>query len=103
MRIIVGFPAGGSADVVTRLMAQWLSERLKQQFIVENRPGAGSNLAAEAVVKAPADGYTLLNVAISNAFNSALYEKLNFDITRDIAPIASMIRVACWWCTLVFR
>jgi tripartite-type tricarboxylate transporter receptor subunit TctC len=93
VRWIVGFPAGGSADVVARLMAQWLSERLNQQFIIENRPGAGSNIAMEAAVKAPADGHTLVKISISNAFNATLYEKPGFDLTRDIAPIAGTIRV----------
>ena len=90
MRLIVGFAAGGAADIVARLIGQWLSERFRQPFIVENRPGAGSNLAAAAVVKAPADGYTLLQVTVSNAINATLYQNLDFDIVRDIAPIASV-------------
>ncbi len=93
VRWIVGFPAGGSADVVARLMAQWLSERLNQQFIIENRPGAGSNIAMEVAVKAPPDGYTLVKVSISSAFNSTLYERPGFDLTRDIVPVAGIIRV----------
>jgi len=90
VRIIVGFVAGGPNDIVARLIGQWLSERLGQQFIVENRPGAASNIATEAVVKAPPDGYTLLLVNSTNAVNATLYEKLNF--IRDIAPIAGLIR-----------
>ena len=93
VRIIVGFPAGGGVDTVARLMGQWLSERLGQQFIVENRPGAGSNIAAEAVVRASPDGHTLLQLNVTNAINATLYEKLNFDIVRDIAPVAGIIRV----------
>src|SRR5213593_975294 len=75
VRIIVGFAAGGPADIVARLIAQWLSERLGQAFVVENRVGAGSNIAAEAVVRSPPDGYTLLHVTSSNAFNATLYDK----------------------------
>src|SRR5262245_50536273 len=93
VRIIVGFPAGGGADIVARLIGQWLSERLGQQFIIENRPGAGTNIATEAVVRAVADGYTLLLVAAANAMNATLYEKLNFNFIRDIAPVASIIVV----------
>jgi tripartite-type tricarboxylate transporter receptor subunit TctC len=93
VRIIVGFPAGGGADIVARLIGQWLSERLGQQFIIENRPGAGSNIATEAVVRAAADGYTLLLVHASNAFNATLYDKLNFNFIRDIAPVAGIIVV----------
>jgi tripartite-type tricarboxylate transporter receptor subunit TctC len=93
VRIVVGFPAGGGADIVARLMGQWMTERLGQQFIVENRPGAGSNIAAEAVVRAPPDGYTLLLVTLpANAINAALYDKLNFNFVRDIAPIAGLTR-----------
>src|SRR5579862_3441707 len=86
VRLIVGFAAGGAADIVARLMGQWLSERLRQSFIIENRPGAGSNTAAAAVVKAPPDGYTLLHLTVSNAINATLYENLDFDILRDVAP-----------------
>jgi len=93
VRIIVGFPAGGGADIVARLIGQWLSERLGQQFIIENRPGAGTNIATEAVVRAVADGYTLLLVHTANAMNATLYEKLNFNFIRDIAPVASIIVV----------
>jgi tripartite-type tricarboxylate transporter receptor subunit TctC len=92
VRIIVGFAAGGTSDITARLMGQWLSERLGQQFIVENRPGASSNIATEAVVRAPADGYTLLTVVIENAINATFYSKLNFNFIRDIAPIAGIIR-----------
>jgi tripartite-type tricarboxylate transporter receptor subunit TctC len=92
VRIIVGFTAGGNFDLTARLVSQWLSQRLGQQFIVENRPGAGTNIATEAVVRAPADGYTLLLGGAVNAINATLYEKLNFDFMRDVAPVASLIR-----------
>jgi tripartite-type tricarboxylate transporter receptor subunit TctC len=94
VRIIVGFPAGGGVDIVARLIGQWLSERLGQPFVIENRPGANSNVATEAVVRAPADGYTLLIVGAWNAINATLYDKLNFNFLRDIAPVASVIRSA---------
>src|SRR5271166_643911 len=81
---IVGFPAGGTNDIVARLTGQWLSERLGQQFVVENRPGAGGIIAAEAVVNAPPDGYTLLIVGASQAIGTSLYDKLNFNLVRDI-------------------
>jgi tripartite-type tricarboxylate transporter receptor subunit TctC len=90
VRIIVGFAAGGGPDIVGRLLGQWLTERFGQQFIVENRPGGGGNVAAEGVVRAPADGNTLLMLAPNNVINTSLYEKLNFDFIRDIAPIASI-------------
>ena len=93
VRIIVGFAAGQAIDITTRLIGQWLSVRLGQQFVIENRPGAGGNIATEAVVRAPADGYTLLAVGSNNMINATLYEKLNFDFIRDIAPIASIARV----------
>src|SRR5499426_679328 len=93
VRIIVGFPAGIVADIVARLIAQSLSESLGQQFIVENRPGAGSNIATEAVVRALPDGYTLLVTTSANAFNATLYDKLNFNFVRDIAPVAGIIIV----------
>src|SRR5262245_29630607 len=93
VRLISGFPAGGANDIVARLMGQWLSERLSQQFIIENRPGAGSNIAAEAVVKSAPDGYTLLMVATPNAINATLYEKLSFNFIRDIAPVAGIVQV----------
>jgi len=92
IRLIVGFPAGGAADIMARLIAQWLSSRFGQQFFVENRPGAATNIATEAVVRAVADGYTLLYAGTTNAINATLYENLSFDFTRDIAPVASTIR-----------
>jgi tripartite-type tricarboxylate transporter receptor subunit TctC len=92
VRLIIGYTPGGSADLTSRLMAQWLSERLGQQFLVESRPGAGTNLATEAVVNAPPDGYTLLLVAPANAINATLYEKLNHNFLRDIAPVAGINR-----------
>jgi len=94
VRIIVGFAAGGGNDILARLMGQWLSQRLGQQFIIENRPGAAANIATEAVVRAAADGYTLLLVGPPNAINATLYDKLNFDFLRDIAPIAGISREA---------
>src|SRR5262245_23098467 len=92
VRLVVGFTAGGAFDITARLIGQWLSDRLGQQFIVENRPGAGTNIATEAVVRAPADGYTLLLAGAVNTVNTTLYEKLNFDFIRDIAPVAGLIR-----------
>ena len=92
VRIVVGFPAGGAADITARLFGQWLSEQLGQPFVIENRPGAGSNIATEAVVRAPADGYTLLLVATPNAINATLYDKLSFNFVRDITPVASIHR-----------
>jgi tripartite-type tricarboxylate transporter receptor subunit TctC len=93
VHILVGFAAGGAADTVARVTAEWLSERLGQQFIVDNRPGAGTNIATEAVVQSAPDGYTLLLVTGANAINATLYQHLNFDFLRDIAPIAGVIRV----------
>ena len=92
VRIIVGFPAGGPNDIFARLMGQWLSERLRQPFVIENRPGAAGNIGTEAVVKAPPDGYTLLLVASVNAINATTYDKLNFNFIRDIAPVATISR-----------
>jgi tripartite-type tricarboxylate transporter receptor subunit TctC len=92
VRLIVGLAAGGVADIVARLMGQWLSDRLGRPFVIENRPGAGSNIATEAVVKAPPDGYTLLMVGSPNAINATLYDKLNFNFIRDIAPVAGLVR-----------
>ena len=94
VRIIVGFPAGGATDIQARLMGQWLSERLDQQFIIENRAGASGNIGTEAVVEAPADGYTLLQVVTPNAINAALYTNLNFDFVRDIAPVVCAARLS---------
>jgi tripartite-type tricarboxylate transporter receptor subunit TctC len=94
VRIVVGFAPGGGTDIAARLLGQWLSERLGQQFVVENRPGAGGNIGAEAVVRAPADGYTLLLALTANAVNMTLYEKLNFNFLRDIVPVAGFSREA---------
>ena len=91
MRIVVPAPAGGGYDIVARLISQFLSERLGQQFIVENRPGGGTNIGTETVVRTAADGYTLLFVASANAINATLYEKLNFNFIRDIAAVAGII------------
>jgi len=93
VRWIVGFAAGGPADIVARLMGQWLSERLGQPFITENRPGGGGNIGTEAALKAPPDGYTLLVVQSSNAINAALYPNLNFNFPGDVAPVAAIIGV----------
>ena len=92
VRIISGYPPGGISDTYARLMAQWLSQQLGQQFIVENRPGAGATLAAEAVARSAPDGYTLLQTTSADAWNATLYQNLNFNIVRDFAPIATMSR-----------
>jgi tripartite-type tricarboxylate transporter receptor subunit TctC len=93
VRLICGFAAGGAPDIVARLIGQWLAERLGEQFIIENRSGAGGNIAVEAVVNAPADGYTLLLIPTAAAINTTLYDKLNFNLIRDIAPVAGIVRV----------
>jgi tripartite-type tricarboxylate transporter receptor subunit TctC len=92
VRLIVGYPAGGPTDIVARLIGQWLSERLGQPFIIDNRPGAGGNIGTEAAIRAPSDGHTLLLVLAPHAINATLYEKLNFNFIRDIAPVAGIIR-----------
>jgi tripartite-type tricarboxylate transporter receptor subunit TctC len=92
VRIIVGTPAGGGLDIVARLVGQWLSERLGQPFVIENRPGAGTNIGTEVVVRAAPDGYTLLLIVTANAINATLYEKLNFNFVRDIAPVGTISR-----------
>src|SRR3954454_22005205 len=92
VKLIIGYPPGGSADITARLIAQFLSERLGPPFIVESRPGAGTNIATEAVINAPADGYTLMLVAPANAINATLYEKLNHNYLRDTAQVAGLIR-----------
>jgi tripartite-type tricarboxylate transporter receptor subunit TctC len=93
VRLVLGYAPGNAPDIVSRLMAQWLAERLGQPFYVDNRPGAGSNIGTEAVIRAPADGYTLLYGTTANATNATLYEQLNFNFIRDIAPVAGVIRV----------
>jgi tripartite-type tricarboxylate transporter receptor subunit TctC len=94
VRIIVGFAPGGQGDIIARLMGQWLSERLGQPFVIENRSGGGTNIATEAVVRAPGDGYTLLLASGTNAINATLYNKLNFHFIRDITPVAGIIVVS---------
>ena len=93
VRLVLGYAPGNAPDIVSRLMAQWLAERLGQPFYVDNRPGAGSNIGTEAVIRAPADGHTLLYGTTANATNATLYEQLNFNFIRDIAPVAGVIRV----------
>jgi tripartite-type tricarboxylate transporter receptor subunit TctC len=93
VRLMVGFTAGQAIDILARIVGQWLSERLAQPFVIENRPGAGGNIAAEAVVRAPPDGYTLLVIGANNAINATLYKKLSFNLVQDIAPVASIYRV----------
>src|SRR5215470_11212198 len=92
VRIVAAFAAGGGVDITARLIGQWLSDRLGQSFVVENRPGASGNIATEAVVNAPPDGHTLLLIAPANTINATLYEKLNFNFIRDIAPVAGIAR-----------
>jgi len=93
VRIVAAFAAGGGVDITARLIGQWLSDRLGQSFVVENRPGAGGNIGTEGVVNAPPDGYTLLLATLPNAVNATLYERLNFNFIRDTAPVAGIIRV----------
>lgn len=93
VRIVVGVPAGGTFDIVARLIGQWLSERLGQQFVIENRPGAATNVGTDIVAHAPADGYTLLLAGSPAAINATLYDKLNFNFMRDIAPVAAIERM----------
>src|SRR5437870_12500671 len=93
VRLIVPFGPAGATDITARLIGQWLSERLGQQFVIENRPGAGGNIGTEAVVRAAPDGYTLLYVTTANAVSATLFDKLNFNFIRDIAPVAGTIRV----------
>jgi tripartite-type tricarboxylate transporter receptor subunit TctC len=94
VRIVVGFAAGGTTDIIARLIGQWLSERLGQQFVIENRPGASGNLAAEAVARAPADGYTLLALTATNSINATLFDKLSFNLKRDLAMVAGLTHSA---------
>ena len=93
VRLIVGFSPGGPTDILARLMAQWLSERLGQSFVVENRPGAGSNIGTEAVVNSAPDGYTLLVISTSAAISATFYDKFSFNLVRDLAPVAGIVRV----------
>src|SRR6516162_5378443 len=92
VRIIVTAAPGGAYDILARLIGQWLTERLGQPFVIENRPGGGGNVGTEAVVRAPADGYTLLMVGTAQAINATLYDKLNFNFNRDVAPVGGVIR-----------
>ena len=93
VRIMVPFPPAGGSDITARLIGQWLSERLGQQFVIENRPGAASNIGSEMVVNAPPDGYTLLVATAVNAINATLYDKLNFNFLRDMAPVSGVVQV----------
>jgi tripartite-type tricarboxylate transporter receptor subunit TctC len=93
VRLVVSVPAGGSPDIVARVLGQWLSDRLGQQFVVDNRPGASGNIGTEAVVRAPADGYSLLFAMSANAINATLYDNLRFNFIRDAAPVASIARI----------
>src|SRR5499433_4308738 len=94
VRLIAPFAPAGASDITAHLMGQWLSERLGQQFVIDNRPGANNIIGTEAVVRAPADGYTLLMVGTAQAINATLYDKLNFNFIRDITPVAGIIRTA---------
>jgi len=96
VRLIVPFGPGGGTDIVARLIGQWLSQRIGQTFVIENRPGAGGNLGTEAVVRAPPDGYTLAVIGAPSAINATLYHNLTFNFVRDIAPVASASRMS-WW------
>jgi tripartite-type tricarboxylate transporter receptor subunit TctC len=93
VRLIVGFVPGGATDIVARIMAQWLTERLGQPFVVENKPGAGSNIAAQAAINSPADGYTLLMVTTASAINATFYNNLPFNFVRDVAPVAALVSI----------
>jgi tripartite-type tricarboxylate transporter receptor subunit TctC len=93
VRIVVNFPPGGAGDIITRMMGQWLTERLGRPFVIENRPGAGGNIGTEAVVRAPPDGYTLGQVGANNTINTSLYDKLNYNFIRDIVPVAGLFRL----------
>jgi len=93
IRFIVGYPAGGTTDILARIIGQYMSDRLGQPVIIENKPGAGNNIGTEFVVRAPADGYTMLLVNPANAINTTLYEKLSFNFTNDIAPVGGLMRV----------
>src|ERR1700730_2066711 len=93
VRLVVGYAPGGGTDIAARLIGQWLSERLSQQFVIENRPGATTNIGTEAVVRASPDGYTLLMATASNAINATLYTKLSFNFINEIAPVAGVMRV----------
>jgi len=95
LRVVVGFAPGSGIDILVRLMGQWLTERLGQPFVIENRPGAGTNIATEAVVRSAPDGHTLLAITPANAINATLYDNLNFNFIRDIAPVASLARTPC--------
>ena len=97
VHIVVGYPAGGTTDIVARLIGGWLSERLGQSFIVENKPGAGSNLAAESVINAPADGYRLMLTSAANAVNQTLYKKISFVFARDTVPVAGSFEYPTSW------
>jgi tripartite-type tricarboxylate transporter receptor subunit TctC len=93
VRLVVPFPAGGATDLLARLIGQWLSDRDRQPFIIDNRPGAGGNIGTEMVVRAPPDGYTLLAFDTTSAVNATLYDRLSFNFIRDIAPVASIVRL----------
>jgi tripartite-type tricarboxylate transporter receptor subunit TctC len=104
VRLLVGFTPAGGNDIIARLMGQWLTERLGQTFVIENRPGAGTNIAAEAVINSPPDGYTLFMTNLSNAINATLYEKLSFDFMRDMLPVAGIAQAPqCSRSTLRYR